>query len=464
MVSGLSSSPLIQCNREKGLVRNMSRTLSVSLILVSIVLASALILFWSQAPASWLQEIFSGEHQLVAVRGEDGDIEYWTCTMHPSVRMRDPGTCPICAMDLVPVMKRAPATLDNGTTNSGQPITGDQSTFTVDPRRQQLINVQTTEVEVRSLEKIIRTVATLEVDETRIAYVHPKISGWIQDVFVDFTLQHVNLGDPLFSIYSPQLVSTQEEYLLALKTAENLADSPFEHVASGARSLFEATRRRLELFDITDEQIEQLEKSGQVQKHLIIYSPASGYVVEKAAFPNMHVTPTTKIYTLADYTNIWAYVEIYENEISYVREGQLVAMSTTAYPGVVFRGNITYVYPHLNEKTRTMRVRVEFPNPDLKLKPGMYSNIEIQVPLGATLVVPESAVLRTGKRDLVFVDLGSGTMQLRQVQVGAQAGGYYEILKGLQTGERVVSAANFLIDAESKVQGVEASWETPKPR
>ncbi|MCK5351654.1 efflux RND transporter periplasmic adaptor subunit, partial [bacterium] len=344
---------------------------SVSLILVSIVLASALILFWSQAPASWLQEIFSGEHQLVAVKGEDGDIEYWTCTMHPSVRMKDPGTCPICAMDLVPVMKRAPATLDNGTTNSGQQIASDGSTFTVDPRRQQLINVQTTEVEVRSLEKVIRTVATLELDETRIGYVHPKIQGWIDKVFVNCTHQHVNRGDPLFSIYSPELVSTQEEYLLALKNAENLADSPFEHVSSGARSLFEATRRRLELFDITDEQIKQLEKSGQVQNTLIIYSPVSGHVMEKNAFPNMYVTPETKIYAIADHTNIWASVEIYENEISYVREGQRVAMSTAAYPGEVFRGNITYVYPHLNEATRTLRVRLEFPNPDLKLKPGM---------------------------------------------------------------------------------------------
>ncbi len=445
-------------------MRNMSKKLSISLILASAIFSGALVYFWKQAPASWLQETFTGEHLLVPVTGEDGEIEYWTCTMHPSVRLKDPGTCPICAMDLVPVMKSLPPTSDNGSTNAAQQIAGDESTFTVDPRRQQLINVQTTEVEVRSLQKVIRTVATLELDETRIAYVHPKIQGWIQKVFVDFTLQHVNEGDPLFSIYSPELVSTQEEYLLALKTAENLADSPFEHVSSGARSLFSATRRRLELFDITDEQIEQLEKSGQVQKHLIVYSPASGHVMEKNAFPNMYVTPETKIYTIADHTRIWAYVEIYENEISYVREGQRVAMSTTAYPGEVFRGNITYVYPHLSEKTRTMRVRLEFPNPDLKLKPGMYSNIEIQVPLGATLAVPESAVLRTGKRDLVFVDLGSGTMQLRQVQVGAKAGGYYEILKGLQTGERVVSAANFLIDAESKVQGVEASWETPKPR
>ena len=442
----------------------MSKKLSISLILASALFSGALVYFWKQAPASWLQETFTGEHQLVAVTGEDGEIEYWTCTMHPSVRMKEPGTCPICAMDLVPVMKRSSAISDNVSTNSAQQIAGDESTFTVDPRRQQLINVQTTPVEVRSLKKVIRTVATLELDETGIEYVHPKIKGWIDKVFVDFTLQYVNQGDPLFSIYSPELVSTQEEYLLALKTAENLADSPFEHVSSGARSLFQATRRRLELFDITDEQIEQLEKSGQVQKYLMVYSPASGYVMEKNAFPNMYVTPETRIYTIADHTRIWAYVKIYENEISYVHEGQRVAMSTTAYPGEVFGGNITYVYPHLNEKTRTMRVRLEFPNPDLKLKPGMYSNIEIQVPLGATLAVPESAVLRTGKRDLVFVDLGSGQMQLRQVEIGATASGYYEILKGLKPGERVVSAANFLIDAESKVQGVEASWETPKPR
>jgi RND family efflux transporter MFP subunit len=178
----------------------------------------------------------------------------------------------------------------------------------------------------------------------------------------------------------------------------------------------------------------------------------------------MYVTPETRVYTIADYTAIWAYAEIYENEISHVREGQRVVMSTVAYPGEDFKGEITYVYPHLNEKTRTMRVRVEFHNPDLKLKPGMYSTIELQVPLGVMLTVPESALLRTGTRDLVFVDLGSGLMQLRQVKVGTKAGGYYEILQGLQAGERVVSAANFLIDAESKVQGVQASWETPRPR
>ena len=441
----------------------MSKKLTISLILVSAVFAGVLVYFWNQSPASWLRETFTGEHQLVAVRGEGGDIEYWTCTMHPSVRMTEPGTCPICAMDLVPVMRSSVVSPDNAS-DSGDQIAADQSTFFVDPRQQQLINVQTALVEVRSLEKIIRTVATLELDETRIERVHPKIEGWIDKVFVDFTLQHVNEGDPLFSIYSPKLVSTQEEYLLALRTAENLANSPFEHVSNGARSLFEATRRRLELFDVTHEQIDQLEKTGQVQKTMIVYSPTAGHVMEKHAFPNMYVTPETKVYTIADHTAIWAYAEIYENEIPHVREGQRVVMSTSAYPGEVFKGEITYVYPHLNEKTRTMRVRLEFPNPDLKLKPGMYFTIEVHVPLGMRLAVPESALSRTGTRDLVFVDLGSGQMQLRQVEVGTKAGSYYEILKGLQSGEKVVSAANFLIYAESKVQGVEASWEPPRPR
>ena len=325
-------------------------------------------------------------------------------------------------MDLVPVMKSPPATLDNVSANTAAQIAADESTFTVDPRRQQLINLQTTEVEVRSLEKVIRTVATLELDETRIEYVHPRIQGWIEEVFVDFTLQHVSRGDPLYSIYSPELVSTQEEYLLALETAENLADSPFEHVSTGARSLFEATRRRLELLDVTDEQIEQLEKSGQVQKHLIVYSPVSGHVMEKNAFPNMYVTPETKIYTIADHTQIWAYVQIYENEISYVHKGQPVVMSTAAYPGEDFRGNITYVYPHLNEAdshpadaSGVSQSRVAGSNQ------GCTPTSRSRCPLGATLAVPESAVLRTGKRDLVFVDLGLGQMQLRQVEIGATA-------------------------------------------
>ena len=376
--------------------------------------------------------------------------------MHPSVKMKEPGKCPICAMDLVQIRK--------GSSPDTAEAAVDESLFMVDPRRQQLLNVQTTTVERRPLEKVIRTVATLELDETQIRHVNPKIRGWIEKVFVNFTLQHVEKGDPLFSVYSPELVSTQEEYLLALRMAEGLSTSSFENVTNGARSLLEATRRRLLLLDITEEQIRALEKTGKVQKSLTIYSPATGHVIQKNAFENMYVTPDMNVYTVADHSRIWAKVEIYENEIPYISEGQAAVMTVPASPGETFRGKVSYVYPHLDARTRTMKVRLEFPNPDLKLKPEMYANIDLRVPLGRLLAVPDSAVLRTGTRDLVFVDLGNGQLQLRRVEIGAKAGDYYEVLKGLTAGEKVISAANFLIDAESKVQGVKASWETPKPR
>ena len=440
----------------------------IGALVVTVVFGVLLLLSGGQfarfEPVAWLVEKLSGEHQFQPVPGKQGKVEYWTCTMHPAVRRKAPGKCPLCSMDLVPVKK------ESARVSTGQPEdpTADalraHSTFLVDPRRQQLMNVQITSVETRPLEKLIRTVAILKLDETRIRHVHAKIKGWIDQVFVSFNHQHVKEGDPLFSIYSPELVSTQEEYLLALKTAEELSDSPFKHVFEGGRSLLQATRRRLQFFDINEEQIRRLQETGQVQKHLILYSPSTGHVVKRNAYPNMYVTPDSEIYTIVDHTHIWAQVKIYETDIPYVHEGQRALMATVAYPGEVFHGKVTYVYPHLNEKTRTMNVRLEFPNPGLKLKPEMYADVQIKVPLGEHLVVPESAVLRTGTRDLVFVDLSGGNMQLRRIELGVQAGGLYQVLGGLEEGERVVTAANFLIDAESKVQGVEAAWQTPKPR
>ena len=415
-------------------------------------------------PIAWTVETLTGEHQLQPIIGEEGEIEYWTCTMHPSVKMKEQGRCPICSMDLVPVKKKSTrvSTVQPQGRATESPV--DHSTFQVDPRRQQLINVQTTTVEIRPLEKLIRALAILKLDETRIRHVHAKTKGWIDQVFVNFNHQHVKEGDPLFSIYSPDLVSTQEEYLLALKSIEELSASSFEHVFEGARSLLKATRRRLQFFDITDEQIRQLQDTKEVEKHLILYSPATGHVVNRNAYPNMYVTPDTEVYTIVDHTNIWAQVEIYETDIPHVHKGQSTRMETAAYPGEVFHGKVAFVYPHLNQKTRTMNVRLEFPNPNLKLKPEMYADVQMKVPLGKHLAVAESAVLRTGTRDLVFVDLGEGIMQLRRVELGVQAGGLYQVLSGLVEGERVVTAGNFLIDAESKVQGVEAAWETPKPR
>lgn len=431
---------------------------AIAATLLLLVAGSIFYLVWRAGgpSATWarLKQNVTGAPAPASAGEKEAAIDYWTCTMHPSVKMKGPGKCPICGMDLVPVLKSPDKAPEK---SSDQPQ--ERSTFSIDPRRQQLINVQTTTAEFRRLEKEIRAVGIVALDETLIERVHPKISGWVDRVFVDFTLQHVHKGDPLFSVYSPELVATQEEYLLAVKTVKELAGSPFEHVSSGALSLLEATRRRLQLLDITDEQLRELESSGRIQKNVVVYSPASGHVLERNAFPNMRVTPETHLYTIASHARVWVQVQIDESDIPYIRQGQAAEMTTSAYPADLFQGRISYVYPHMDDKTRTMKARLEFANPRLKLKPEMYAEVRIRVPLGKQLTVPQSAVLRTGKRDLVFVDLGEGKMQLREVQLGVKVGEFYQLLAGLQAGEKVVSSGNFLVDAESKVQGIEAAWE-----
>lgn len=401
------------------------------------------------------------EHELEPVKDDEGEILYWTCTMHPSVKMAGPGKCPICAMDLVPVREQ-PEALDTQTEAAGPADEADASRaslFTVDPRRQQLIGVRTAPVGARSLDKTISTIGRVELDERRIVHVHTKFSGWISKLFVDFQWQHVSKGDPLFSIYSPDLVATQEEYLLALKARKTLGNHRLREVSGGADSLVQAARRRLELWDISDEQIDRLEETGEVQRDLIVYSPAEGHVTERKAYENMRVEPGTELYTLADHSVVWVHVEVYENDIPLVRIGQHATMTVESFPGRRFSGRVTYVEPHVMEKTRTLQVRLEFANPDLTLKPGMYADVTLGVPGGTALAVPESAVLRTGERDIVFVDHGQGRMELRQIELGRRSEDHYEVLRGLKAGENVVVAGNFLIDAESKVQGAIANWE-----
>lgn len=414
------------------------------------------------------------EHSLRPVFDEEGDIEYWTCTMHPSVRMKDPGKCPICGMDTVPVKSEPPeeeTTEDSesmaemkghdhsamGVRKSSQGDSG-KSVFQVSPDRQQLIGVKTSEVLTRNLDKEIRTVGTVVLDESKIYNVQTRITGWIEKVYADFTWQHVRAGDPLFSIYSPELVSAQEEYLLALKSKDILSDSQFSDISGGARSLLKASRKRLKLWGVTDAQIREIENKGASIESLVIYSPVTGHVAEKNAYENMFVEPNTLLYKIADHTTAWVQVDIYENEISQVKLGQPAVMTLQSYPGEEFKGEVTFIWPHLDHESRTVKVRLEFPNPDLKLLPQMYANVDLLIPLGEMLTVPESAVLRTGKKDLVFVDLGKGNMEIKRVQLGQKAGGYYEVLRGLREGEKVVTRANFLIDSESQVQAAVATW------
>lgn len=473
--------------------RNNSKLILV--IAVLLVLISLLYKYGYKIPVLKDIALFSAGHKHLYKPefSKEGEVDYWTCTMHTSVRSKDPGKCPICSMDLVPVYKKGSSkkgipeeTRDTKTmhdmnmdSQSGQDMSGMQghdhsmmnmpttkretgdsskSIFTVSPEKQQRIGVKTQKVIKRALTKSIRTVGTVELDETKIEHVHTKFSGWIDKVFVDYTFQHVKKGDPLFSIYSPELVSTEEEYILALKSKDILSDNEFPEISNGANSLAEATRKRLELWDISDNQINEIERSGKAKTSLIFYSPITGHVMYKNAFENMYVEPNTRLYTIADHSTVWVNADIYENDISLIKEGQKATMTVESFPGKVFEGKVTFIWPHLMEKTRTTKARLVFPNPDLKLLPEMYANVNIEIPMKTALTIPESAVIKTGIQDIVFVDKGQGNMEIRKVELGQEAEGFYEILRGLKEGESVVSRASFLIDAESQVQAAVAVW------
>ena len=325
-------------------------------------------------------------------------------------------------------------------------------TVQISPERQQLIGVKFGTVEVRPLEKVIRTVGRVDYDEKRIVTISPKIGGWIEDLYIDFTGRFVSKGEPLLTIYSPELVSTQEEYLLALRAKKDLVKSPFPEVAGSGTSLAESAKRRLKLWDISDDQIKALEESGQVKKTLTLHSPFSGFVLEKAAYKGMNVMPGVALFKLADLSVVWLYADIYEYELPFIRLGQQASVQLSYIPGEIFTGKAIYIYPSLNPETRTAKVRFELPNPHGKLKPEMYANVEIKVHLGQKLAVPEGAIIDTGIRQLAIIDKGNGYFEPRDVKVGSKVEGYYEVIKGLKAGERVVTSANFLIDSESKLK------------
>ena len=460
-------------------MKNKKRKLTISILIALIVILLIVFNYGHDIPLVKNIPHIKGEqeHQYIPVMNNEGEIEYWTCAMHPSVRLNDPGICPVCGMDLVPVAKAqelkdehngsgtemdSMKSMNSGETkdmSSGAPEQEHRSSvFRINPRRQQLINVKTEPVEVRNLTKDIRTVGKVVLDETKIEHIHTKFSGWIDKVFVDFTWEHVKKGDPLFSIYSPDLLSTQEEYLIALKSKKILVDSEFPDISKGSESLVRATRNRLKLWDVSEDQIRDIERTGKVKKSIVFHSPITGHVSEKNTFENQYVEPGTLLYTIADHSTVWINADVYEDEIPLVKVGQEATLTVDSLPGEEFHGKVKFVWPHLMPETRTGKVRFEFPNPDLKLLPEMFANVDLQIPVGKKLSVTDSAVLRTGKNNVVFVNKGDGFMEIRKVEIGRKAGGYYEVLRGLKEGEIVVSRANFLIDAESKLQAAVAAW------
>jgi membrane fusion protein, copper/silver efflux system len=322
-------------------------------------------------------------------------------------------------------------------------------TVSISSERQQLIGVKIGTVESRRLQKVIRTTGRVDYDEKRLATISPKIGGWVEDLYVDFTGVFVKKGDPLLTIYSPELVSTQEEYLVALRARDEFMKSPFPEVASSGNSLAESAKRRLKLWDISEDQIKALEQSREPRKTLTLYSPYEGFLLERMAYKGMNVMPGMALFKLADLSVVWIYADIYEYELPLIRLGQEASVRLAYLPSETFTGKVIYIYPSLDPKSRTAKVRLEFPNPKGRLKPEMYADVNLKIDLGEKLAVPEGAVIDTGVRQVAFIDKGSGYFEPREVKLGVKVDNYYEVIKGLKPGERVVTSANFLIDSES---------------
>ncbi len=321
----------------------------------------------------------------------------------------------------------------------------------VTPMRQQLIGIKTAVVATRQLETMVRAVGRVDFDERSIAHVNLRISGWVEDLFVDYTGQQVRKGQPLFTLYSQELVTAQEEYLLAVGTQQQVQDSPIPDVRQQATQMVETARDRLRLWTLTNDQIHELARRGKPQTYVTIFSPMAGHVLDKKVFKGMFVEPRMTVYSIVDLSTVWVQAEIFEYEVPFVREGQSATLTLDAYPGESFHGQVAYIYPYLNKEARTIKVRLEFSNPVLRLKPNMYGTVRIRVDRGSRLAVPDQAVLDSGTRKVVFVVRGEGVFEPRQVTLGPKVGPYYEVLEGLVEGERIVTSGTFLLDSESKL-------------
>lgn len=335
--------------------------------------------------------------------------------------------------------------------SGGQMSSMAPGTVVLDAATQQKIGVTYATARRTQLERTISTVGLVQMDEEKISRVHVKVAGWINKVDLNYVGKLVKKGQPLFTLYSPDLVSTEEEYLIARKGQEYLSKTPYSDVSTGADSLLSATRDRLRLWDISDAQIHSLESSGKAERDMTLYSPIDGFVMSRNAYEQTYVTPETDLYDIADLSTIWVYVDIFEYEAPFVHVGQSAQMQLSYQPGKTWRGKVTYVYPTLDPKTRTIKVRLEFPNPSYELKPDMYADVQLKVNYGIETLVPSEAVLNSGTRQVVFIAKPNGYFEPRDIKIGDQFDGQTVVLAGLKPGEKIVASGNFLIDSESRL-------------
>ncbi len=442
-------------------------------------------LIWNPAHWIWAEQVISGLQASAGSGKETEGTRLWTCGMHPQVIQEEPGICPICNMNLTP-LKEAPvpaatdapkekkikywvAPMDPnyisdkpGKSPMGMdlvPVYEEEAQeatgIHVDPNFIQNFAVRTTETEKGSISIDIRTIGTLDYNQKNIVSVNTKFEGWIEKANVNYIGEPVKRGDVLFEIYSPPLVTTQQEYLATLEYLEKLRISGDQGAIARAKSLLEATHERLHYWDITDEQIEELKSRKTPTRTLKILSPVSGIVIEKMgdSLEGMKLTPGMNVFKIADLSNVWAEIEVFEHQIQYLKLGQKADITLDAFPGRRWTGKIIYLNPTLNQKTRTLTAYVAIENPDRMLRPEMYANVEIRVPaVSGAVKVPSEAILRTGERNVVIVEKDKGYFEPREITIGAEGDGYSQVTGGLREGETVVVSSQFLIDSESNLK------------
>ena len=408
------------------------------------------------------------------------------CPMHPEVTSDKPADCSICGMHLVKreedsapepspapgikkTMYRSSMNPDEVSDRPGKDSMGMEmvpfevetpaaagvsglAPVKISESHRRHMNLATSEVTMRRISKEVRTSAKILPDESRLYRVTAKVEGYIEKLFVNVTGQQVKRGQPLLSIYSPELLASQQEFLSALTASKRLGASPYPEISKGGQDLVEAARRRLKLWDVSDAQIESLERSGTAEKFVTLYSPASGFVSEKSVLPGQKIMPGEPLLVVADLSRVWADADIYESDLRFVKVGMPVKLTLSSWPGREFPGRVSFLNPFLDPMARTMKARLDIPNGELLLKPEMYGDMTLSYDLGEKLAAPESAILRTGQKSVAFIDSGDSGLVPAEVVVGERGGGYYEVLSGLKKGDRVVTSANFLVDSESSLK------------
>jgi len=439
----------------------------------------------------WLQGKIGYHSGDLETSSREPDGSLWTCSMHPHILEDEPGDCPICGMSLVRVTGgQSAAVAQEVLTKSGErkvlfyrsPMTptitspvpakdemgmdfvpvfadevsqakGQGPTIRINPAVVQNMNVQTAMVERRDLEQEIRTVGYLEYDQERMVTVTTKYSGWVEKVYVNYVGEPVKKGQPLFEIYSPELVQTEQELLSAIEYSGKF-DSSGTEAGRRAEALVGSARERLRYWDISTDQIENLERTGEVIRTLQVVAPASGLVMKRmAGLEGMAVQPGMEVYHIADLRSLWLSVEVFEHQVAQIDIGSAAEVELTYLPGEIFRGTVRFIEPEFSEATRTLQVKIEVLNLDGRLRSGMFGTVRFH-PLAArqALVVPTQSVLRTGQRNVVIVDLGEGSFAPREVIAGREGGGFVEILEGVKEGDLIVTSSQFLIDSESNLQ------------